>query len=144
MCGLAGQLRNGRPVDRRVLEGMTGCLAHRGPDEGAVWVDPSDGGASVGLGHRRLRIIDLSPNAANPMCNEDESVWIVFNGEIYNFLDLRPDLERRHRFKSLSDTEVILHLYEEQGPDCVRSLNGMFAFAIWDRKAQRLVLARDR
>src|ERR1700681_4694654 len=110
MCGISGELRRDRPVDRSILERMTELVVHRGPDEGAVWIDPAAGGCSVVLGFRRLRIIDLSQNAAQPMCNEDESVWVVFNGEIYNFEQVRAGLRDNHTFKSSSDTEVILHL----------------------------------
>ena len=96
------------------------------------------------LGHRRLSIIDLG-TGQQPLSNEDETVWITFNGEIYNYRELRPDLEARgHRFRTHSDTETIVHLYEEYGPDCVNHLRGMFAFAIWDDRRKRLFLARDR
>lgn len=101
--------------------------------------------ASVGLGHRRLSIIDLSPNGRQPMANEEGDLWMVFNGEIYNFRELRSELEGKgHRFSSMTDSEVILHAYEEFGRECVERLNGMFAFALWDERAQRLFLARDR
>ena len=99
----------------------------------------------VGLGHRRLSIIDLSEAAHQPMCNEDGRIWIVFNGEIYNFQEIREGLEKKgHSFKSKSDTEVILHAYEEWGVECLNHFRGMFAFAIWDSKLQRLFMARDR
>lgn len=117
-------------------------LVHRGPDDEGVYVDPQ---AKAGLGHRRLSIIDLSPAGHQPMSNEDESIWIVLNGEIYNFLEIRKDLEQRgHVFRSHTDTEVIIHLYEEKGTDCLSYLRGPFAFAIWDEKKQRLFIARDR
>jgi asparagine synthase (glutamine-hydrolysing) len=141
MCGIAGVCnRNGEPVPANVLKRMTDSIAHRGPDsEGHL----SDG--PVGLGHRRLAIIDLSPHGHQPMANETGEVVITFNGEIYNFQKLRVELEARgHQFHSQTDTEVIVHAYEEWGDACVRRFNGMFAFAIWDRPKQRLFLARDR
>ena len=98
----------------------------------------------MGLGHRRLSIIDLSDAASEPMTNEDGSLWLVFNGEIYNFRELRAELEARHRFRSQGDGEVILHLYEERGDEAVQALDGMFAFALWDARRRRLLLARDR
>jgi asparagine synthase (glutamine-hydrolysing) len=142
MCGIAGTLSfdPDRPAQRELLARMSGALAHRGPDDSGIRCD-----GPVGLVHRRLSIIDLSPAGHQPMSNEDGTVWIVFNGEIYNFQSLRPALEARgHRFRSQTDTEVILHLYEELGPDCVEPLRGMFAFAIWDAPRRRLLLARDR
>jgi asparagine synthase (glutamine-hydrolysing) len=142
MCGIVGKIHSDpeRPVDPRQIRAMADSVRHRGPDDDGIWTD-----GNVGLGHRRLSIIDLSPSGRNPMCNEDETIWIVFNGEIYNFRELRPSLEAAgHRFKSRTDTEVILHLYEELGPMCVKELRGMFAFAIWDRRSQTLMLARDR
>ena len=142
MCGIAGILYRdaARPVALELLARMSAVLAHRGPDDAGIH---RRGG--VGLVHRRLSIIDLSPAGHQPMTNEDESCWIVFNGEIYNFLELRPGLlQRGHRFRSQSDTEVILHLYEEHGVECLRLLRGMFAFAIWDAPRRQLFLARDR
>lgn len=142
MCGICGilTLEPAAPVDPAVLKGMADLLAHRGPDgEGFHRAGP------VGLGHRRLAIIDLSQAAAQPMPNEDGTLWIVFNGEIYNFHSLRDDLLRQgHVFRSKSDTETILHLYEEEGEGCLRRLRGMFAFALWDAPRRRLLLARDR
>ena len=141
MCGIAGLLRfDQAAVERGTVKRMTDAIAHRGPDgEGMYLAGP------VGLGHRRLAIIDLSPAGKQPMSNEDGTVWITFNGEIYNHAALRPGLEARgHRYKTRSDTETILHLYEEEGERCVEHLSGMFAFAIWDEKKQRLLLARDR
>lgn len=141
MCGIAGivDLR-GRPVAATQLKRMADSIRHRGPDDEGVWVDHS-----VGLASRRLAIIDLSPAASQPMANEDGSVLIVHNGEVYNFLELSPLLRARgHRFQSRSDTEVVLHAYEEWGPECVHRLNGMFAFAIWDAREQELFIARDR
>jgi asparagine synthase (glutamine-hydrolysing) len=141
MCGICGIVsRDGAPVEAAALGRMATALAHRGPDDHGLHVA---GGA--GLGHRRLAIIDLTPDGHQPMANEDGTVHVVFNGEIYNFLELRPHLEKRgHRFRSRSDTEVILHLYEEHGTDCLRHLRGMFAFAIWDAPRRRLFAARDR
>ncbi len=142
MCGIVGKIHfhPEHPVDPRQVRMMADSLRHRGPDDDGIWTE-----RNVGLGHRRLSIIDLSAGGRNPMCNEDETVWVVFNGEIYNFQELRPALETAgHKFRSKTDTEVILHLYEELGPMCVRELRGMFAFAIWDRRQQRLLLARDR
>jgi len=129
---------------------MTQTLVHRGPDDCGIYVDnghshPLDAPkAFIGLGHRRLSIIDLS-TGLQPIHNEDRTIWIVFNGEIYNFQDLRDGLLKRgHRFYTLTDTEVIVHLYEEYGADCVKYLKGMFSFAIWDANKQTLVLSRDR
>ena len=125
---------------------MVSLLRHRGPDtDGSAWEDSVDNSASYFLGHTRLKIIDLTESAAQPMSNEDGSVQVVFNGEIYNFRQLREALEPRgHIFKSRSDTETIVHAYEEYGDDFVRRLEGMFAFALWDKRRGKLVLARDR
>jgi len=141
MCGICGKINlDGTPADEKLLKRMASCLSHRGPDAEGVYLK-----GSVGLGHRRLSIIDLSPAGHQPMCNEDGTVWIVLNGEIYNFRELRDELEKKgHVFRSHSDTEAILHLYEEEGPDCVKGLRGMFAFAIWDERDRSLFLARDR
>jgi len=142
MCGIAGKLYFDptRRAEREVLERMNAVQVHRGPDDAGIHCQ-----GPVGLAHRRLSIIDLSPAGHQPMANEDGTIWIVFNGEIYNFQDLRPGLlERGHRFRSRTDTEVILHLYEEQGVGCLASLRGMFAFAIWDGRNRQLFLARDR
>jgi asparagine synthase (glutamine-hydrolysing) len=141
MCGLCGRLNHDRdrPVDATLLHAMMDTIEHRGPDGAGARVS-----GPIGLGHRRLSIIDLD-TGMQPMCNEDGTVWVVFNGEIYNFRALRSELSKRgHRFKSNSDTEVIVHLYEELGDDCVARLQGMFAFALWDERRQRLLLARDR
>ncbi|HEY8370641.1 MAG TPA: asparagine synthase (glutamine-hydrolyzing), partial [Thermodesulfobacteriota bacterium] len=136
MCGIAGITWR----DDRLVRRMTRTLAHRGPDAEGFYVDEH-----VSLGHRRLSIIDLSEAGRQPMANEDGSVQVVFNGEIYNFADVRRDLVARgHRFTSRTDTEVIVHAYEEDGADCVRRFNGMFAFAVWDRRRRELLLARDR
>ena len=125
---------------------MTSVQAHRGPDDSGLWERRFPDGGYVGLGSRRLAILDLSPSAHMPMCNEDRTVWITYNGEIYNFAELRRELESKgHEFVSHTDTEVVLHLYEEEGPDCVKRLNGMFAFAVCDLRsgAPALFLARD-
>ena len=138
MCGVAG-IAGGDP-QRQLVREMCDLIAHRGPDDSGIYEDED-----IILGHRRLKIIDLSKAASQPMCNEDGTLWIAFNGEIYNYLELRRDLAiSGHRFKSVSDTEVILHLYEDQGVECCRRLNGIFAFALWDKPRRRLVLARDR
>lgn len=139
MCGISGIIGGGSP---EVLKAMTDVIAHRGPDDhGTKWF--SEG--RVGLGHRRLSIIDLSPLGHQPMTYRGHGRWIIFNGEIYNFNDVRKELEGRgHVFRSHSDTEVILAGYEEWGDDVCRHLNGMFAFAIWDAPRQRLFAARDR
>jgi len=142
MCGIAGKLYfdRERHVSEAEIQTMTDAIAHRGPDGEAVWVD-----GNVGLGHRRLAIIDLRAIAAQPMANEDGSIWVTFNGEIYNFQELRAELEARgHRFRTESDTEAIVHAWEEYGRACVERLRGMFAFAIWDGPRRTLFLARDR
>lgn len=141
MCGIGGVWQlDGGMIEREILGRMVKALHHRGPDASGIHL-----AGPIGLGHTRLKIIDLSDSARQPMCNEDETIWIVFNGEIYNFREIRADLERKgYRFRSHSDTEVILRLYEEIGDKCVDALEGMFAFAIWDGRRRRLVLARDR
>jgi asparagine synthase (glutamine-hydrolysing) len=117
-------------------------MIYRGPDDAGLYISEN---GKIGLGHRRLSIIDLSPRAKQPMSNENRTIWIVFNGEIYNYRYLRKKLkEKGHIFKSCSDTEVIIHLYEEKGIDCVNDLEGMFAFALWDEKEEKLFLVRDR
>ena len=137
---------DGRPVDRDALAAMTDAMRHRGPDARGVEAFGGDGCApSAGLGHRRLSIIDLSEQGRQPLCNEDGTVWVTFNGEIYNYLALRAELKAAgHVFSSDTDTEVIAHAWEEWGADCVRRLDGMFALAVWDDKAGRCLLARDR
>jgi asparagine synthase (glutamine-hydrolysing) len=144
MCGIYGYLSPTGTIDPTILRRMGHPLKHRGPDdEGEVILDSSE--VSVGLGHKRLSIIDLSPAGKQPMANEDETIWITFNGEIYNFREIRKELEGKgHKFRSHSDTEVIVHLYEELGTKCLERLNGMFAFALWDGKQKSLFLARDR
>ncbi len=162
MCGIAGAAwSNGAaPLSPATLERMTSAIRHRGPDDAGMYFSasgsssPTDSvanefsisssGPQAALGFRRLSIIDLS-TGHQPLSNEDDSVWIVFNGEIYNYRELRTDLEARgHRFRTQTDTECIVHLYEELGSECVRDLRGMFAFAIWDNRRKRLLLARDR
>ncbi|MCU0553289.1 MAG: asparagine synthase (glutamine-hydrolyzing) [Syntrophales bacterium] len=145
MCGICGAVTtNGSRIDETVLRRMTDVMTHRGPDESGVYLRQAPG-LSVGLGHRRLSIIDLSEAGRQPLSNEDGTVWLVFNGEIYNYLELRRELEGKgHRFRSHTDSEVIVHLYEEEGTHCARRLAGMFAFALWDQRAETLVLSRDR
>lgn len=139
MCGIAGKLCASGPVDRALIEAMCEVIEHRGPDSRGVFID--DG---VGLGIQRLAIIDLE-TGDQPVFNEDESVVVVLNGEIYNYRELREQLsDAGHRFATRSDTEVIVHLYEEHGDGCVEHLRGMFAFALWDCHHHRLLLARDR
>src|SRR4030042_2975106 len=161
MCGICGKVDfHGKGIKAKTILKMTNILAHRGPDdEGMVFI--REGKAlemrcadnlpldetrfEVGLGHRRLSIIDLSAAAHQPMCNEDGTLWIVYNGEIYNFQDLKKQLQGRgHVFKSKSDTEVILKAYEEWGVECLKAFRGMFAFAIWDNHRKQLFMARDR
>ena len=142
MCGIAGIIRaDGAPVDPRILGRMVSALAHRGPDEEGIWIDE---GGTAGLGVRRLAVIDPS-GGRQPIANEDGSVHLAQDGEIYNYGALRERLEARgHRVASAGDTEVLVHLYEDDGPDLLSHLVGMFAFAIWDGRARRLLLARDR
>src|SRR3989441_529893 len=141
MCGIFGLFNTdaSTPADVRVLDRMGEVLAHRGPDGGGVYTDHG-----FGMGMRRLSIIDLK-TGDQPLANEDGSVWVVFNGEIYNYRELTAELlAKGHRFATASDTEVLVHLYEEYGEECVGRLRGMFAFAIWDRSRGTLFLARDR
>jgi asparagine synthase (glutamine-hydrolysing) len=141
MCGIAGVVKfaTNAEVDGAVLRRMCAAMVHRGPDDEGVYL-----GGRVGLGVRRLSVIDLV-TGHQPISNEDGTVWIVFNGEIYNHATLRERLRARgHRYATQSDTETIIHAYEEYGRDCVRHLRGMFAFAIWDTRKRRLFLARDR
>ncbi len=142
MCGICGIFDAQAQGSSQALlvRRMADTLVHRGPDDDGFYVSPH-----CVLGHRRLKIIDLSPLGRQPMTNEDGALWISFNGEIYNYLDLRAELARRgHQIRSQTDTEVILHLYEEEGEDFLRRLNGMFALALWDERWERLLLARDR
>lgn len=141
MCGIAGIFNFGTeaPADREALARATAAMVHRGPDDEGFYTE-----GPVALGNRRLSIIDL-PGGHQPISNEDGTVWITFNGEIYNYRDLHQDLKSRgHQFRTVSDTETIVHLYEERGPDCLGDLRGMFAFALWDSRARLLMLARDR
>ena len=141
MCGICGKLtfEEGAQVEAGLIRTMLETIRHRGPDDEGIYQN-----SQVALGHRRLSIIDLN-TGQQPICNENSDVWIVFNGEIYNYQDLRAFLvSKGHVFKTQTDTEVIVHLYEELGPDCVCKLRGMFAFAIWDEKRKTLLLARDR
>src|SRR3989338_8880745 len=129
MCGIVGILSLERePIDKALLKNMADVLSHRGPDDSGIFID-----RRIGLAHKRLSIIDLSKAGHQPMHNEDGSVWIIYNGEVYTFKELRNKLEEQgHRFCSNTDTEVILHAYEEHGEQCLSLFNGMFAFAIWD------------
>lgn len=141
MCGIAGFIDADLTYNEaeQLIDGMCKIIRHRGPDDQGVWV--SDG---VALGMRRLAIIDLT-SGNQPIFNEDQSALVVFNGEIYNYRELQEELEKRgHRFRTHSDTEAIIHAYEEYGDDCVKHLRGMFTFALWDRRRQRLLAARDR
>ena len=141
MCGIVGvcDLGGARPVEEATLRSMLGTIRHRGPDQFGIYLDDH-----VGLGNARLSIIDLS-TGQQPISNEDGSLWIVFNGEVFNHPELRLELERRgHRFSTTCDTEVVLHAYEEYGPDCLSRFNGQFAIAIWDSRDRSLFLARDR
>jgi asparagine synthase (glutamine-hydrolysing) len=143
MCGISGLANWG---NRETLARMTAVQRHRGPNDSGLWDHRSPDGSYIGLGSRRLSILDLSDSGHMPMSNEDGNVWITYNGEIYNSRPLRRELEAKgHQFKSFADTEVIIHLYEEEGADCVRRLNGMFAFAICDLRESRplFFLARD-
>lgn len=141
MCGIVGVLRfDGKPIDEEHLIAMRDTMFHRGPDDGGCYVN-----GAVGLGHRRLSIVDLTDAGHQPMTNEDGTVWLVFNGEIYNYVELRAELlARGHRFSSHTDTEVIIHLYEEEGERCVARLRGMFALVLWDSRRERMFGARDR
>ncbi|MFW6116008.1 MAG: asparagine synthetase B, partial [Chloroflexota bacterium] len=141
MCGIVGvlNLTDHPPAEETTLRQMLGTIRHRGPDEFGIYRD-----ASVGLGSARLSIIDLS-GGQQPIGNEDGTRWIVLNGEIFNYVELRPELEARgHCFSTDTDTEVVLHMYEDYGPACLDHLNGQFAMAIWDARERDLFLARDR
>lgn len=147
MCGIAGVLVFGESnfqISQRYLDGMRDAMEHRGPDGGANWISPDH---KVGLAHRRLSIIDLTTVANQPMSNEDSSLWVAFNGEIYNHAEIRAELQRigGHQWKTdHSDTEVILHAFEQWGIDCIKRFRGMFAIALWDMRKQELWLIRDR
>jgi asparagine synthase (glutamine-hydrolysing) len=142
MCGICGKIYfdRSRSIDPALIQRMSAALRHRGPDDSGVYIS-----GNVGLGHRRLSIIDLSAAGRQPLSNEDESLWLVANGELYNFEELRQELVARgHTFRSRTDTEVILHWYEEEGHCCISRFRGMFAFALWDSRRQELFIARDR
>ena len=136
MCGIAGFVG---PIKNKktILKQMTDRIAHRGPDSEGFYIDEL-----AALGHRRLSIIDLS-TGNQPMYNEDESIVIIFNGEIYNYIELRAILQEKHQFKTSSDTEVLIHGYEEWGSELTKKLRGMFSFAIWDKKNETLFIAVD-
>lgn len=144
MCGIAGIVDSkGNNIDRSLLKAMCDTMVHRGPDDEGYYFN-NDSGFSVGFGHRRLAIIDLK-TGHQPICNEKKDTWVVHNGEIYNFMELRSSLEKKgHVFTTRSDAEVIIHGYEEYGEDVAQHLRGMFAFAIWDQPQKKLILARDR
>jgi len=142
MCGFVGWFAYKNAIDRVLLEQARDRIRHRGPDDHGIYLSPDSG---TGLGFRRLSIIDLSPNGHQPMQNEDSKVWILFNGEVYNYGEIRPALERNgHRFVSQTDTEVVLHAYEEWGSACLQKFVGMFAFVIWDARKDLVFAARDR
>ncbi len=144
MCGICGVVNFAQTLEvtEEIIIKMRDTMVHRGPDDAGTWVAPD---RKIGLGHRRLSIVDLSHAGRQPMCNEDETVWIVFNGEIYNHRRLRKPLEEAgHRYRSNTDTETLIHLYEEKGIEFVNDLEGMFAIALWDSNKQKLFLIRDR
>ena len=142
MCGIVGQVEHRGIVDPAGLVAMRDALEHRGPDDAGSWLS-ADG--RVGLGHRRLSIVDLSEGGAQPMVDNGGQFVLTYNGEIYNYLEIRKELTSLGaHFRSRSDSEVILEAYKQWGSDCLSRFNGMFAFAIWDRNQQRLLLARDR
>jgi len=151
MCGICGKINiEGKEIRRELINRMISVLSHRGPDDEGIYISKKPQGighqlVSVGLGHKRLSIIDLSEAGRQPMSNENKTVWMVFNGEIYNYKSLKSELDQNgHHFASQTDCEVIIHLYEEEGIECIKRLNGMFAFALWDCKIQTLFLCRDR
>src|SRR5262252_6509508 len=139
MCGIAGFVLRDQRAEVAAVRAMCDQIRHRGPDDEGFHVD---GGCALGM--RRLSIIDLA-SGHQPIANEDRSVWVVFNGEIYNYQELRDSLEKRgHRFQTTTDTETLVHLYEEEGEAGVARLRGMFAYALWDAPRRKLFLARDR
>src|SRR5689334_19164971 len=141
MCGISGifQFDSRLPLPRAAVQRMNDSLRHRGPDDDGIYIGPG-----IALGHRRLSVIDVS-GGRQPIFNESNDVCVILNGEIYNYPSLREDLLLRgHRFSTISDTEAIVHLYEEYGEGCFTKLNGMFAIALWDLKNRKLLLARDR
>jgi len=142
MCGIVGKynFQSGEPVSSDLIRAMCETIFYRGPDDAGVYTE-----GNIGLGHRRLSILDLSELGHQPMSSKDGMIWITFNGEIYNYLDIRKDLiSKGYTFKSNCDTEVIIYLYREYGENCLKYLRGMFAFAIWDKSKSVLFLARDR
>lgn len=142
MCGITGIVDFKTKIQRELLVKMNNSMVHRGPDHGGVYLNKSE---NVGLAQRRLSIIDLSISGKQPMCNEDESIWLVYNGEIYNYTSIRKELEELgHKFRSNTDSEVLIHGYEEWGYKILDKLRGMFAFSIWDERKQTLFAARDR
>lgn len=150
MCGICGKISyDGKPVDEALLREMCRTFSYRGPDDEGIYTNSKEGQNNqtvfAGFGHKRLSIIDLSRAGHQPMSNEDGTIWITYNGEIYNFKELKVDLQRKgHTFRSDTDTEIILHMYEEEGVDAVKHFNGMFAFALWDERESRLWVCRDR
>jgi asparagine synthase (glutamine-hydrolysing) len=143
MCGFAGiyNYGNSQDIDEKLLIEMRDTMIHRGPDDCGIYVSPD---RKLGLGHRRLSIIDLSPQGRQPMSDSEGKIWIVYNGEVYNFRELRKELEKKYAFNSRTDTEVLIYLYKEYGKDMVHKLRGMFAFAVWDGSKKELWLVRDR
>ena len=141
MCGICGIFNlNGEPIPHRYIQTMTDALAHRGPDDEGHYID-----VNIGLGHRRLAILDLTPAGHQPMANKDGTIVLVYNGEIYNHLELKDELKALgFQFRSRTDTEVLLNGYEAWGIDVVHRLNGMFAFGLWDGRMRTLYLVRDR
>ena len=141
MCGIVGylNLRNDEPPSALMLRQMLAMIRHRGPDQFGIYLDEE-----IGMGNARLSIVDLA-SGQQPIGSEDERFWIVYNGEIFNHRELRSELEKKgHRFKTHCDTEVFLHLFEQEGPGCLRRINGQFAVAIWDSAERELFIARDR
>jgi len=142
MCGIVGVVTNSKEINRKLLFRMAEVLNHRGPDDSGIWISPDK---KIGLGHRRLSIIDLSEAGKQPMSDKDGKLHIVYNGEIYNYLKIRKELENKgYRFRSKTDTEVILYAYKAWGTDCLHKLNGMFAFGIYDIEKKKIFIARDR
>ena len=144
MCGICGKINTqGKTIPQELILEMTNALSNRGPDDSGIYQTQHP--ISVSLGHRRLSIIDLSVAGKQPMSNEDQTIWMVFNGEIYNHQTLRRSLQSQgHRFSSQTDSEVIIHAYEQDGIACLEQFNGMFAFALWDSGKQTFYLCRDR
>ena len=140
MCGILGILNfNNENLNKDLVIRMRDTMYHRGPDGAGIFLN-----GSIALGHRRLAIIDLSETGHQPMSNEDKTVFIVFNGEIYNYIELREELKKKgHKFHSTSDTEVIIHQYEEDGEQCVNKFNGMFSFVLWDSRRKKLFAKQE-